>query len=151
MNSVLRHTLLAFLLACSPLAVVLAASPAEIPPDVQAVTSRLMQQFDRPEQPLHVPTVVIEGHHAVAAWLQGERGGRALLVRDQGRWEVVACAGDSLLEASTLQHAGLDTAAANRLAARIRTQEQHLTAPQRRQLSTFEGMVRFGRGEHPAH
>jgi hypothetical protein len=47
--------------------------------------------FDTPENPLSVEPVVVLGDNAIAGWVQGERGGRALLWRVDGQWEIRLC------------------------------------------------------------
>ncbi len=43
--------------------------------DQQSVRQVMKAQFDRPESPLSVPTVSIEGRYAIASWTQDGRGG----------------------------------------------------------------------------
>jgi hypothetical protein len=45
------------------------------------IKALMAAQFDRPEQRLMVNPVVVEGDHAIAGWVQGDMGGRALLRR----------------------------------------------------------------------
>ncbi|MEY4761976.1 MAG: hypothetical protein RLZZ200_1832 [Pseudomonadota bacterium] len=116
--------------------------------DEQAVSAQLKQQFEKPEAPLTVASVAVEGHYAVAGWMQGKQGGRALLTREQGSWALVACGGDGLVSASFLEQAGMAPAAATRFSARIRAVESKLTPTERKQLSSFDGLMRFERGAH---
>ena len=55
----------------------------------------LKSQFERPNKPLDVPVVVVSGDYAVADWLQGDKGGRALLRRNADGWRVQMCSGHS--------------------------------------------------------
>jgi hypothetical protein len=59
-------------------------------PDARSVEHVLKAQFDKPEAPLSVAPVSVEGNYAVAGWLQGARGGRALLLAASGD---VGCSG----------------------------------------------------------
>lgn len=110
--------------------------------EVAAVTAHLKALFDRPEAPLHVNPVVMEGTHAVAGWVQGNMGGRALLQKRQGAWEVVVCAGDSLRDPATYVLTGMNEAAATRLAEKVRSAEAALPATTRHLFSLFSGSVR---------
>lgn len=131
---------------CQP---ALAGGPAD---DTAAITHVLKAQFDRPEAPLLVQPVVVQGQHAVAGWQQGERGGRALLQRDatsHGGWAITLCAGDGLRQASVTQQAGVLPRDAQALQAALAQAEQRMPAAQRQRLSTFEGVMRV-QGAHPA-
>ncbi|MEY4751226.1 MAG: hypothetical protein RIQ60_3440 [Pseudomonadota bacterium] len=118
--------------------------------DVPAIRHVLMAMFDKPEARLKVDPVIVEGRHAVADWSQGERGGRALMRRDAGQWQIVLCAGDGLKQAAMLRDAGLDSAAAERLATRLAAAEARLDQAQLARLASFEGVVTMGAdGHHP--
>ena len=135
-----------------PEAAGIAASPADASApaaEVAAVTGRLKGLFERPEAPLQVNPVVVEGKHAVAGWVQGNTGGRALLKQRQGAWEVVACAGDSLRDPANYVLAGMEEEAAARLAAKVRDAEAALPAATLHQLSLFTGSMR--EQDHTGH
>ncbi len=124
------------------------STPASI--DVQIITQALKQQFDKPAEPLKVFPVSVEGEHAVAAWFQADRGGRALLRKARGQWSIEVCAGDGLKQAAALEQAGLSGAAAKALAAKVQRAEAGLSAQQLRQLASFEGVVQVKPGlRHP--
>jgi hypothetical protein len=48
-------------------------------PDEGAISNLLHATFDRPEAQLTIAPIVVVGNNAVAGWVQGEMGGRALL------------------------------------------------------------------------
>jgi copper(I)-binding protein len=130
------------------------AQAAETTPatDSQRITRMMKAQFDRPGQPLTVDPVSIEGPFAVAGWIQGDAGGRALLQRAGNQWEIVLCSGDGLLQAATLTGAGMSGEAASRLLVRVREGEARLAPAQRAKLGSFEGLVRMrAEGHHDAH
>ncbi len=118
--------------------------------EVHEIKKALKSLFDKPEAPLTVNPVSIEGDFAVAGWMQDRRGGRALLHREQGHWRIALCGGDGLIQAEVLAQSGLKPAAAKRLARTIRTAESRLPADQREKLSTFDGIVKVGVG-HDGH
>lgn len=113
----------------------------------QAVKQVLKAQFDRPQAPLSVPVVVVQGEHALAAWEQGAQGGRALLHRQHGQWSVVLCAGPGLKKAGALAQAGVPPAPAQALARELAEAESVLSAAQRNRFDAFQGEVR----SHRAH
>ena len=117
-----------------------------------AIRTLLMHRFDKPEARLVVEPVVVRGGHAVAGWVQGERGGRALLLLEHGKWKLVACAGDAFKEAAELELAGITPADARSLAKSLAAAEAKLPAEQVRKLSLFEGVMRMDAdGSRPPH
>lgn len=123
---------------------------AEAGGDAAAVRHVLMSQFDKPEARLSVEPVVVAGDAAVAGWAQGERGGRALLFRHGGGWQIAICAGDALKDAKVLQEAGVKPADAKTLASALARAEAKLSASQRARLATFDGFLRMdAQGQHP--
>ncbi len=121
--------------------------------DDAAIREVLMTQFDKPEAPLTVAPVVVQGTHALAGWTQGERGGRALLRREAGLWRVVLCGGDGLKEATALRDAGLSGDDAAALAKALASAEAPLPAAQRAKFALFGATVRVETAGHaaPAH
>jgi len=117
-----------------------------------AIRKLLIDRFDKPEARLVVAPVVVRGRHAVAGWVQGERGGRALLLLEHGKWKLVACAGDAFKEAAELEQAGIAPADARSLAKSLAAAEAKLPAEQVRKLSLFEGVMPMdAEGSRPPH
>lgn len=135
----------------------MAAASGATPPatagsaDAAAIRSVMMAAWDKPEARLEVAPISIEGGHAVAGWIQGDRGGRALLRRDaQGQWLVAVCGGDGLKDPKMLAMAGLSASAARSLASKVVQAESAMPAPRRALLSLFDGMVHMdAQGQHP--
>jgi hypothetical protein len=109
-----------------------------------------MSTFDRPDARLTVAPVVVAGGYAVAGWVQGERGGRALLRSEHGKWRLVACAGDAFKEVAVLEQAGIPAPTARTLAQSLVSAEAKLPAAHVQKLSLFEGVVQMdATGAHP--
>lgn len=118
--------------------------------DADAIRHVMMQQFDQPQARLQVDPIVVQGQVAVAGWVQGERGGRALLARRGGSWHITLCAGDGLTRASMLMEAGIAQAQAQTLARDLAAAEARLPAAWRAKFSTFDGVMRMdAQGHHP--
>lgn len=115
---------------------------------VKAIEHILKSQFDKPDAPLKVKPVTIEGHYAVAGWFQKEKGGRAFLQFDQEKWSIVVCGGDGLRDPKVLIQTGMDSGTANALAKKVQASESQLTKFELQQLSLFEGMVKIEAGQH---
>lgn len=136
----MKAPILALLLACSPLLAV-----ADVSSEQQSIEHLMRHNFERPDAPLDVGPVTVEGDHAVAGWLQDQRGGRALLRKGPQGWRVVLCAGDSLLQAKTLRSAGLDEKAAVQLSQAVREAESTQPVARVKQFALFQGVVKVER------
>lgn len=99
---------------------------------------------------MQVDPIIVQGDFAIAGWTQAERGGRALLRRHHGAWQVNLCSGDGLKDPKVLVDAGLAPADAKHLAERLVRAEASLPAAQRAKFSTFDGLMRMdAQGHHP--
>ena len=115
------------------------AAPAK---EVQGIVHVMKRQFDKPQSPLKVAPVVVEGDWALAGWLQDARGGRALLQKRHGHWVIVVCGGDGLRKADALVHTGMTADMATALAKKLNVAENRLPADTLKQFASFEGMLR---------
>jgi hypothetical protein len=111
--------------------------------DVRAVQQTIGGTLDRPAAPVLVKAVSVEQDFAVAAWIQRGSGGRALLKWANGRWIISACGDASLIEYGNLQKMGMSSSVAKRLAQKIRSAESALTEEDKRQISKFDGVLKF--------
>lgn len=128
-----------------------AAAAATPMSDAQAIEHSMKKLFDKPDAPLAVAPVSIEGDYAVAGWIQSNKGGRALLKKEKGQWSIQVCGGDGLKQASALVQTGMSRTTADRLAKKVDLAEAKLSAEQRNQLSMFEGVVKVDQGQHSPH
>lgn len=118
--------------------------------DEHAVRHLLHTTFDKPEQKLSVEPVVVEAGYAIAGWIQGDMGGRALLQQKHGQWTLILCAGDGIKTAEGLRHAGIVPATADLLARSLAVAEQKLTKEKLAMFARFEGVVHMDeQGNHP--
>lgn len=92
--------------------------------DAQSIEHVMKALFEKPDAPLKVSPISIEGDYAVAGWIQDQRGGRALLKREKNKWSIQVCGGDGLTQANTLTMTGMSSASAKRLAVKISTAEK---------------------------
>jgi copper(I)-binding protein len=119
--------------------------------DAEQIDALLMAQFDRPEAPLTVAPITIQGPVAVAGWSQDGKGGRAFLRKDDMGWFVELCAGESLVQPATFVSMGLTLAEAESLAAAVNGAELSAGADLIGQLNSFEGTVLIGRSTTDGH
>lgn len=134
MKAILRLTL-GMLMAGAALCAPVAAAD-----DAALIRASIRATWEQPAAPLAVDPVVVSGSHAVAGWVQGERGGRALLARRQGRWVVVACGGDGLRDAALLEQAGIPGAAATTLVEGLKSAESKLPDTILKKFASFGGL-----------
>jgi len=129
----------------------LAADTPNASPDEIGIRTVMLSIWDNPQARLDIAPVVIVEDWAIAGWVQGERGGRALLRRDaHGQWQVSVCGGDGLKDAKVLELTGMSAHTAHALAQQVEHTEASLPAARRALFATFEGMLRMdGAGNHP--
>jgi periplasmic copper chaperone A len=121
---------------------------AGITGDAARIDGLLRSMFETPGNALMLDPVLIEGDVAVVGWVQGDRGGRALLERaDTGLWRVALCAGDGLKGAENMRALGLRAETAARLAAAQEVAEAALPSETRAKFAAFGEAVRFDQGQ----
>ena len=138
MMALLRYCVLCTATALSGVCV---AQPTSAQTESKAITKVLKSQFERPGAVLRVAPISIVESHAVVGWVQGTDGGRALLQKLNGQWEVQVCAADGLKDENDLVLAGVGKEQAHALAAKVNQAEAGLPKPYLKQLSKFQGSV----------
>ena len=103
----------------------------------------MRKTWERPDAPLSVDPVVVVEDYAIAGWIQDGRGGRALLRKKHGVWDVVLCSGDQLRLPDTVTATGATPELAGRLVANLLIAERRLSADQLAKLALFEGIVQM--------
>lgn len=118
--------------------------------DSEQIAAVMKKQFDRPDAPLSVAPVTVLGNYAVAGWIQGGKGGRALMQKDTNGWFISVCAGDGLKDAKVLQTTGMPADHAAKLATEVNAAEAKLSKEQLALFASFEGMLKVGPAGHGA-
>lgn len=137
--------LLALILGWSPL-------PARADADSHAITHLMKTMFDTPDNPLIVEPVVVRGGNAIAGWVQGGKGGRALLWRVDGQWQIRLCSGDGLKDVKMLEGANIPPEDARALLADLAAAEAILDPGILAKFSSFQGTMMMEPGAaHQAH
>ncbi len=123
--------------------------------DAASIRQLLSATWDKADAKVETGPLVIQQDYAVADWKQGARGGRALLTRHQGRWQVTVCAGRQLRDAAALREAGAPAALAERLAAALAQEEQKLPASDIARFDSFGALQQHSAaheaGSHTNH
>lgn len=130
----------------TPAAAVIKESTASA--EALAIEKVLKHEFEKPDAPLRVEPISVVGDYAVVGWSQSNRGGRALLKRQDGSWKVSVCGGDGLKSAETLEKSGIDKATAQQLAHKIHEAESRYPESYLKQLSMFGGEMKAESAHH---
>lgn len=109
--------------------------------DQSDIVSSMKAVWDKPDAPLTVKPVIVADGFAIAGWLQGDKGGRALLKKNPHGWQTQLCAGE--VSATLLQQAGVPAAVAKQLLDQQITAEKGLSSADVSLLSSFVGVVRM--------
>lgn len=109
--------------------------------DKHAITHLMKSMFDTPETPLSVDPVVVVGDNAIAGWVQGDKGGRALLWRVDGQWQIRLCSGDGLKDQKLLENANISAADAKTLIDELTVAEAALDPAVLAKFASFEGTI----------
>ncbi|MDX2158967.1 MAG: copper uptake system-associated protein [Hyphomicrobiaceae bacterium] len=120
-----------------------AAKADDTTADKAAIKQLARATWERADAPLGMEPIVVVGDYAIAGWVQGGQGGRALLRKRDGTWEVTLCSGDQLRSATTAIAAGVPAEVAARLEQRLREAESRLTSEYLAKLALFDGILRM--------
>lgn len=128
---------LAIVLACSFFASPAFSDEATVMNEQQHIRTLISETYDRPNLQVKSEPVIVVGNHAVADWIQGENGGRALLRREKGKWKIELCGGDALKDAKVLEQAGVPRSIASSLAQQLAQAEHDLPPEQIKRFGLF--------------
>jgi periplasmic copper chaperone A len=114
--------------------------------DAGQIRHAMMAIFDKPTDRLSVDPIVVKGDFAVAGWIQSGRGGRAVLVKEKGKWVINVCGGDGLKSAEALAQTGMPAATAQALAKDLAAVEAKLSPDMLKKFALFDGIVKVDAG-----
>lgn len=118
--------------------------------DATEITAVIKRTWEKPGAPIRVAPVSIAATYAVAGWIEGSRGGRALLKKGTA-WAVILCSGDGIRTADGLRAAGVPSDVANTLEQKIAESEATVPEDDVARFSLFEGSVPVEDGTHQQH
>jgi len=114
----------------------------------EKIRELISKTFDQPNLKVEIAPIVIVGKVAIADWIQGQKGGRALLKRKHADWEIIACGGAGFKDPGSITAAGISREIASNITAKLKTAESSLSAQKIKQLDSFDGVVTMGHGMH---
>ncbi len=128
-----------------------AGSHGDSASDMGKIVHVLKATYDNAQHPLSVEPVVTGKDFAIAGWVQGGQGGRALMRKKaDGTWFIMLCSGDALKSAEALHKVGVPQDEAARLAEHLAKAEAGLPAERLAKFASFEGIVMVGESGHHA-
>ncbi len=113
----------------------------------EKIKTLISKTFDQPKLPVKTSPIVIEGKVAIADWVQGQKGGRALLRRKHEDWEIIACGGSGFKEASGIAAIGISKEIAINITAKLSAAEAKLSPQLIKQFDSFDGVVNMMHGD----
>ncbi len=116
--------------------------------DQEQIKQLMKHQFDKPHAPLSVAPIAVVGDHALASWIQIDSGGRALLVRQHGKWSIALCGGDGLTQVNVLEKTGMSKQVASQLSKQLAEGESKLSPKHKKMFSMFKGEVKVDHHQH---
>jgi hypothetical protein len=106
------------------------ALSAETLTDEAQIQAVIGKTYDKPNNKVNTTPISIADDFAVADWTQGKRGGRALMKRINGNWEILACGNDGLKDTKSLVKAGMSEKTASTIVKKLSDLEK-LVDPKR--------------------
>jgi hypothetical protein len=112
----------------------------------EKIKALISKTFDQPKLPVKTNPIVIEGKVAIADWVQGQKGGRALLRRKHTDWEIIACGGVGFKDPSGIAAVGISKEIATNITAKLSAAEAKLPPQLVKQFDSFDGVVNMMHG-----
>jgi hypothetical protein len=95
------------------------ALSAEALTDEAQIQAVIGKTYDKPNNKVNTTPISVADDFAVADWTQGKRGGRALMKRIDGNWEILACGNDGLKDTKSLVKAGMSEKTASAIVKKL--------------------------------
>ena len=95
------------------------ALSAETLTDEAKIQAVIGKTYDKPNNKVNTTPISAIDDFAVADWTQGDRGGRALMKRINGNWEILACGNDSLKDTKSVVKAGMSEKTASAIVKKL--------------------------------
>jgi hypothetical protein len=107
----------------------------------ELIALTIKNQWETPHHLVEIPAIAVGKQYALADWMQGERGGRALLRLSEGKWQTLMCGSAQLKSSQSLERAGVPSAEAKQISENLAAKEANLSAAKLVLIESFEGIV----------
>ncbi|MBC3907063.1 copper uptake system-associated protein [Undibacterium umbellatum] len=114
----------------------------------KAIQMLISHQFDQPGNKVDTAPIAVVNDVAIADWIQADRGGRALLRRFKGKWEIIVCGGDGLKDINALKDAGIPESTAKALVSQLNKAEQGVSPDKIKKFGLFGSNVNLQSSSH---
>jgi hypothetical protein len=95
------------------------ASGTETLTDEAQIQAVIGKTYDKPNNKVNTTPISVADDFAVADWTQNKRGGRALMKKINGNWEILACGNDGLKDIKSLVKAGMSEKTASTIVKKL--------------------------------
>jgi hypothetical protein len=107
----------------------------------ELIASTIKNQWETSHRLVDIPAIAVGTNYALADWVHGERGGRALLRLSEGKWQTLMCGSAQLKSAQSLERAGVPSVEAKQISENLAAIEANLSPAQLALIDSFEGIV----------
>lgn len=115
------------------------------------IINTISRIYDKPNLKVTTNPISINENFAIADWTQGDRGGRALLKKDNGHWAIITCGADEIKDLKNLKDAGISTNVAKALIEQLNQLEKSIDPNQIHLFSLFGTKNDPKHAEHHGH
>lgn len=115
------------------------------------IINTISRIYDKPNLKVTTNPISINENFAIADWTQGNRGGRALLKKDNGHWAIITCGADEIKDLKNLKDAGISTNVAKALIEQLNQLEKSIDPNQIHLFSLFGTKNDPKHAEHHDH
>ncbi len=153
LNTLSRHVIL-LISSAIPFASISFCAVAAEPISHQEIQTLISTIYDKPNMKVETSPIAVVDDYAVADWVQGQRGGRALLQRIKGKWAIMACGADGLKDLKTLSDSGIPKPTANNIIAKLNAAEKNVDSHRLHLFSLFgtkDDPMQMDHHEHHNH
>jgi len=116
--------------------------------EAASIRAVIASTYDTPDTKVETAPIVVRGDYAVADWIQGHRGGRALMQRRDGAWQIAACGGEAFRTVDGLKLAGVPADTAVQLVALLTRAEGSLANDRVKLFDSFDAKNGPGADHH---
>lgn len=103
----------------------------------QQIRAAIGKTYDQPQSKVETNPIALSAEFALADWVQDKNGGRALMHKVKGAWQIIACGGDGFKNLSALVDAGIPKSTAQALVSQLSAAEKALPPERVKQFSLF--------------
>lgn len=121
----------------------LIASAQQLNHEQRAIQTLIGNTYDQANSKVQISPIVTARDYAIADWIQGGKGGRALLKKTNGTWEITMCGGQGLTVTKNLVDIGIPSEQAKQLTSALKIAESKLDQQKIKLFDSFGKTISF--------